>query len=242
MIDSSTLFQLRLEYCQELLNNDQHQIALLEIEEILDEQNECIDALYLAGQTYLLIRDSRSAEHCFKQITTIAYLEDQQAELYLSLALSLFFQYRFSEALEELKNSLRHNSQASLAWRYQAMTQERLGYLKVARNSANRAYTIDPDNNIIPDWNIKDSIGELNATLTEFIKECELTSIAWEDFPQKPKTISRKSISPQQVVYIDTVTCELCIFYGNLKFIAPDIESQIEFLTTEIARVIPTLW
>ena len=203
MIDASIILQMRLEHCQRLLDNDEQVNALLEIEEILDEHNECIDALYLAGQTYLLLRDSLSAELCFRKIKKLAFLEEQQAELHLSLALALFFQYRFPESLAELKNALRHNNQTALTWRYQGMVQERLGHSKVARLSAKNAYSIDPENNIIPDWNIEHNISDLNSSLLELTHECGISNILWEAFPQKPSTLSRKSISPQQVVFID---------------------------------------
>jgi tetratricopeptide (TPR) repeat protein len=241
MIDNSTLIQLRLEYCQKLSDQDSHQGALLEIEELLDEHNECVDALYLAGQTYLLLRDSPSAEQCFRQIQRLAFLEDQQAELYLSLALSLFFQYRFSESLEEFKNSLKHNSQTALTWRYQAMAQERCGYLKLAVRSAKTAYKLDSENNNIPDWQINNNISSLNDSLKEVIEECNIVNIIWKDFPIPLTSISRRSVSPQQVIFIDSTTSELVVYFGNLKYIAFDLDQQFIFLKNELQRITPTL-
>ena len=241
MIDGSTLIQLRLDYCQQLLDDEKHHEALLELEEILDQQVDCIEAIYLTGQAYLLMRNAPVAEDCFRQIQRLTFLEDQQAELHLSLALSLFFQYNFIDALNEIKNSLKYDNNQALVWRYKSIIEERLGYKKMSVHSCKTAHKIQQDGYSIPDWEIEQHLPVIMDKVAQAIDGSGICKVNWVEFPDSTQAIDRNSISPQQVMHCDPRNMEITIFYGNLKYVASDTDSQFAFLQMELQNIIPTL-
>lgn len=236
MLDSEAILQLRLEHAQKQIEARNYISALIELEETLDQEPDCFEAKFLAGQSYLMMQNPIVAEFTFRDCLKDPLSEEFKDELFLTIALSLFYQYRFTEALEYIKRSQQYNVQNALLFKYKALIQDRLGYPTIARANNITAHQISLKHIPLAYWELKEDLEQLRKRF-EAEKPAEIISeILWVEFPPKPEQISRASLPPNQIMHY-TKDKTLYIFYGNLKFLGPTLEHIIEFLQAEIVRL-----
>lgn len=237
MLDPEAILQLRLEHAQKQIEEGDYLSALLELEETLDQDPDCFEAKFLAGQSYLMTQDPIVAESAFRDCLRHPLAAELNDELYLATALSLFYQYRFEESLDYIKKAQQHNAQNALLFKYKALLQDRLGYQLIARANNITAHQMSMKHIPLAYWEIETNYDTLQELFEPEEIRNVITEVIWTEFPSKPEQISRTTLPPNQVLHY-TKEKTLHIYYGNMKFLGPNLITIRKFLQREIARLV----
>lgn len=237
MLNSEAILQLRLEHAQSYVESKDYVTAIVELEETLDQVPDCFEAKFLVGQSYLMIQNSISAEVTFRNCLTNSLSEGFKDELFLALAIALFYQYRFEEALQYLKRSQQYNPQNPTLFKYKSVILDRLQYPLAAKTNNAKAHALSKQQIPLARWTLNNEYLELDKTLEKHKPSEDILEIIWSEFPDKPEQLSQLSLSPNQIMHYNSQR-ELHIFYGNLKFLSSNLKELEIFLDLEMSRLL----
>jgi tetratricopeptide (TPR) repeat protein len=237
VLDSEAILQLRLEHAQRYFAAQDYATAIIELEETLDQAPDCFEAKFLVGQSYLMIQDSISAEVTFRNCLTNSLSEDFKDELFLALAIALFYQYRFEEALQYIKRSQQYNPQNPVLFKYKSVILDRLQYPQAAKTNNSKAHTLSKQQIPLARWTLSEEYTELYESLEQYRNSEAISDIIWSEFPEKPVQLSQLSLPPNQIMHYNSQR-ELHIFYGNLKFLSSNLKELEIFLDLEMSRLL----
>ena len=184
-VDPDTLLSLRLARVQRALDRQAHHLALVEVEELLDEHPHHPIGLFLAGQAALGAGDAVSAVMALRR--SVAH-QPQDPTVHLALAMACFESADFTESLRSARLAAQLAPQAARAWYYQGLVLERIGEAAAAQEAFDHAQELDPEGCPAPlrltdgQWEgaLRDAMRCLPTPIQAFYVQ---VPIRWEDFP-----------------------------------------------------------
>lgn len=147
-VDPKTLLSLRLVEAERAMKAGDLDRALIEAEELLDEQPSHRRALEIASQAALGMGDVLTALACLNRFVE---LHSPDAATLQSLAAARFRAVDFPGALAAAEQAAALEPTVGASWHYQGLALERLGKSEVAQERFVRAAALEPDRFPLPD-------------------------------------------------------------------------------------------
>jgi tetratricopeptide (TPR) repeat protein len=184
-VDSSTLVALRLREADKALNEGRLDHALIEAEELLDEQPSHQRALEIVSQAALGMGDVVMA---LEALNRFVELHNPGPRVLQTLAVARFEAVDFAGALAAAEQATGLDSRMAPAWYYQGLALERIGKPATAKSRFKRAADLDPTGFPIPllwedlPWAklLDDAMDATPQPIQVFFDGVPIT---WADFP-----------------------------------------------------------
>lgn len=184
-VDRDTVRALRLERAHQALERGDADLALVEAEELLDDQPNHHEALLIAGQAALHLGDATMAQGAF-----VRFLELQPPNpgVLQSLAIACFECADLHGAADAARTAGEMAPEMPDSWYYLGLALERTGDKNVSAQMFLRASSLAPDRFPLPipipesQWaDILDrALNGLDGPIRSFYQHVPVT---WEDFP-----------------------------------------------------------
>jgi len=184
-VDSNTLVALRLREATKALNEGRLDHALIEAEELLDEQPSHQQALEIVSQAALAMGDVVMA---LEALNRFVELHNPGPRVLQTLAVARFEAVDFAGALAAAEQATGLDSRMAPGWHYQGLALERIGKPETARMRFKCAAKLDPTGFPIPhEWEDlpwAELLGQaLDSTPQPIQVFYDGIPIKWADFP-----------------------------------------------------------
>ncbi len=184
-VDPNTLQALRFGEAQKALETGDLDKALIEAEELLDEDPSHPKALELVSQAALSMGDVVMA---LEALNRLVELHTPNSRILHALAVARFQAVDYPGSLAAAEQATALDKQLTAAWHYQGLALERMGKFEAAKDRFEEAATQDPDNfPAHPGWLNLDWQGILEAALDRLPQPIQVfydgIKIRFDDFP-----------------------------------------------------------
>jgi tetratricopeptide (TPR) repeat protein len=184
-VDPKTLVSLRLSEAERAIQHGDLDRALIEAEELLDEQPAHRRALEIASQAALGMGDVLTA---LASLNRFVELHPPDAKTLQSLAAARFQAVDFPGALAAAEQAAALDGSVGASWHYQGLALERIGKLEEAGERFARAAKLQPDQFPFPidvgtvswDDHLEAALGNLPQPIQVFY---DGIPIRWKHFP-----------------------------------------------------------
>lgn len=230
-VDPETMIALRLSRAAETLEAGDAEGALVEVEELLEDHPDNLDALFLTGEAALALRDAGMAREAFEHYLSLSADHPQALE---GLCVARFESVDFAGALEAARGANRVEPDRARAWYYEGLVLERAGDSRAATRAFEAANALAPDTYPLPRsfseaaWEEALVRGRrmLPGPIRAFYAQIP---IKWENFPAVPDlTAVSPALSPFSYALYEGVPPEggdpwtevpraIRLFRGNLR-------------------------
>lgn len=198
-VDPDTLLLLRLQKGEQALKVGEPELALIEAEELLDEQPENSAALMLAGESSLALRDAGLARIAFEQVLGLDPRDGRALE---GLAVARFELVDFAGALEAARQATTLEPSRARAWYYEGLVLERgqdeVGAARCFERSSRLAPDTYPQPRVFSAAAWDEALAQGRRLLPGPIRSFYARiPVRWEDFPDAEELLdSSPPLSP----------------------------------------------
>lgn len=225
-LDVGARTELRMSLARRALRDRDLLGATLELEELLDDEPDRVDALALLAATCLAQHDVLTARHALRSLhertggTAASWLQLAQAEMEC---------WDFVSAEAAAHEALARNDQLSEAWHLRGLLAERRDAFGEADELLMRAWELNPLAHPLPlrlsssEW--EDLVDAVLDTLSENGDDFwDDVPLQLEAFPERPPPSSLLGVSPRELILGDSEPKDadlprpttLRVFWGNL--------------------------
>jgi tetratricopeptide (TPR) repeat protein len=241
-LDPGAIAALRLDRTREAYRNHDLITALLEAEELLEDDPDNIDALEVLGDTELELGHGREAELVFSHLLD---LQPDEPVYLTGLAIARFLHTDFQGSVDAGLEALEASPDLVEAHAYVGLSLERMGQLEASAEHLARAAELDPEG-----WAPAPSVDEvpwqgllsmaLEALPADLRAFYDKVPIVWQQLPD-PSVLRAVDppISPLVLALYegtppgpeaDVLPRSMRIFQGNARRFARDLERLTEDL------------
>ena len=184
-VDPSTLRGLRLSEARKAIQEGHLEVALIEAEELLDEDPSNAEALGIVAEAALGMGDTIMA---LEALNRYVELHTPDAKILHTLAVTRFQAVDYPGALAAAEQATKLDASLAAAWYYQGLALERMGRLEPASIRFARAADQDPINfPPHPGWEKVDWNAVRNAAMDALPHPIQVfydgVEIRFDDFP-----------------------------------------------------------